>query len=72
MGSFPLFHYCALHLQDIADNARELDFAVRWGFGWESGPFEIWQAAGWQQVAGWIAADIAAGKTWPAHRCLPG
>ena len=57
-----VFHYCALQLESIADNARDLDFAVRWGFGWDSGPFEIWQAAGWQQVAGWIAADIAAGK----------
>ena len=57
-----VFHYCALNLEAIADNARDLDFAVRWGFGWDSGPFEIWQAAGWQQVAGWIAADIAAGK----------
>ena len=26
------------------------------------GPFETWQAAGWQQIAGWIAEDIAAGK----------
>jgi 3-hydroxyacyl-CoA dehydrogenase len=57
-----VFHYCALQLESIADNARDLDFAVRWGFGWDSGPFEIWQAAGWQQVAGWISADIAAGK----------
>ncbi len=57
------FHYCALMLGDIADNARDVDFAVRWGFGWDSGPFEIWQAAGWQQVAGWINKDIAAGKT---------
>ena len=56
------FHYCALHLGTIANNARDLDFAVRWGFGWDAGPFEIWQAAGWQQVASWIAADIAAGK----------
>ena len=56
------FHYCAVQLASIADNARDLDFAVRWGFGWDSGPFEIWQAAGWQQVAGWISADIAAGK----------
>ncbi|HUX92153.1 MAG TPA: 3-hydroxyacyl-CoA dehydrogenase/enoyl-CoA hydratase family protein [Gallionellaceae bacterium] len=56
------FHYCALQLESIADNARDLDLAVRWGFGWDSGPFEIWQAAGWQQVAGWINADIAAGK----------
>ena len=58
-----VFHYCALQLEHIADNARDLDFAVRWGFGWDSGPFEIWQAAGWQQVAGWIAADIKAGKS---------
>ena len=61
-----VFHYCALHLPAIAHNARDLDFAVRWGFGWDSGPFEIWQAAGWQQVASWINADIAAGKTMSA------
>jgi 3-hydroxyacyl-CoA dehydrogenase len=61
-----VFHYCALHLEIIADNARDLDFAVRWGFGWDNGPFEIWQAAGWQQVAGWITADIAAGKAMAA------
>jgi 3-hydroxyacyl-CoA dehydrogenase len=58
-----VFHYCALQLPNIAGNARDLDMAVRWGFGWDSGPFEIWQAAGWRQMANWIEADIAAGKT---------
>jgi 3-hydroxyacyl-CoA dehydrogenase len=57
-----LFHYCAYHLATIAENATDVDFALRWGFGWKSGPFETWQAAGWQQVATWVAADIAAGK----------
>lgn len=57
-----VFHYCALYLDSIADNARDLDFAVRWGFGWDIGPFEIWQAAGWRRVAGWISADIEAGR----------
>ncbi len=57
-----LFHYSAVHLADIAHCARDVDFAIRWGFGWQRGPFELWQAAGWQQVAGWIAEDIAAGK----------
>jgi 3-hydroxyacyl-CoA dehydrogenase len=57
------FHYCALQLESIADNARDLDMAVRWGFGWDNGPFEIWQAAGWQEVTSWINADIVAGKT---------
>jgi len=57
-----VWHYCAVHLADIADNARDLDFAIRWGFGWNEGPFETWQAAGWKQVADWIAEDIASGK----------
>ena len=56
------FHYIAVHLESVADNARDIDFALRWGFGWNQGPFEIWQAAGWSQVASWINADIAAGK----------
>ncbi len=58
-----LFHYVAVHLGDIAHSARDVDFAIRWGFGWSKGPFELWQAMGWQQVAQWIAEDIAAGKT---------
>ncbi|HUA80701.1 MAG TPA: 3-hydroxyacyl-CoA dehydrogenase/enoyl-CoA hydratase family protein [Dyella sp.] len=57
-----LFHYTAYHLADIADTARDVDFAIRWGYGWKLGPFETWQAAGWQQVAGWIQQDIDAGK----------
>ena len=56
-----LFHYCAFHLASVADNARDVDLALRWGFGWSSGPFETWQAAGWQQIAQWINEDIAAG-----------
>jgi 3-hydroxyacyl-CoA dehydrogenase len=57
-----LFHYSAYHLADIADTARDVDFAIRWGYGWKLGPFETWQAAGWQQVAEWINEDIKVGK----------
>jgi 3-hydroxyacyl-CoA dehydrogenase len=57
-----LFHYTAHHLADIAETARDVDFAIRWGYGWKLGPFETWQAAGWPEVAKWIAEDIAAGK----------
>jgi 3-hydroxyacyl-CoA dehydrogenase len=56
------FHYIAYHLEDIAHCARDVDLAMRWGFGWKAGPFETWQAAGWPQVAAWIEQDIAAGK----------
>jgi 3-hydroxyacyl-CoA dehydrogenase len=56
------FHYVAVHLGQIADSAREVDQAMRWGFGTQQGPFELWQEAGWQQVAQWVKADIDAGK----------
>jgi 3-hydroxyacyl-CoA dehydrogenase len=56
------FHYIAYHLEDIAHCARDVDLAMRWGFGWKAGPFETWQAAGWAQVAAWIEQDIAAGQ----------
>jgi 3-hydroxyacyl-CoA dehydrogenase len=58
-----LFHYTAYHVADIAETCRDIDLAIRWGYGWKSGPFETWQAADWRQVAGWINEDIKAGKT---------
>ncbi len=56
------FHYAAVHLADIAESARDIDLAMRWGFGTSQGPFELWQQAGWLQVAQWVKADIDAGK----------
>ena len=56
------FHYAAVHLASIAETARDVDQALRWGFGMQQGPFELWQEAGWLQVAQWIQEDIAAGK----------
>lgn len=64
------FHYSAYLLADIADNARDVDFAIRWGFGWKQGPFETWQFSGWQTIANLIREDIAAGKT-PSSIPLP-
>ena len=56
------FHYAAVTLEAIAESARDIDFAMRWGFGAKQGPFELWQEAGWKQVAEWVQADIDAGK----------
>jgi 3-hydroxyacyl-CoA dehydrogenase len=56
------FHYAAVHLASIADNARDVDFCMRWGFGAQQGPFELWQEAGWLEVANMVKEDIDAGK----------
>ena len=60
------FHYAAVHLAEVAESARDIDFAMRWGFGASQGPFELWQAAGWTQVAQWVKEDIDAGKALSA------
>ena len=56
------FHYAAVHLATIANNARDIDQALRWGFGMKQGPFELWQEAGWLEVAQMVQEDIDAGK----------
>ena len=57
-----LFQYCAVHLADISQSAREIDLAIRWGYGWKQGPFEIWQSAGWNEIAALVRRDIENGK----------
>lgn len=41
-----LFAYCAYHLAEIANSVKDIDLAMRWGFGWKKGPFEEWETAG--------------------------
>lgn len=58
-----IFHYAAVLLGQIANTPRDIDLAIRWGFGWKDGIFETWQKSGWLKVANWIKDDIASGKT---------
>lgn len=56
-----LFHYSAFHLESIADTVRDVDLAIRWGFGWQQGPFEAWQASGIGEMIAVIEEAIANG-----------
>ncbi|MBA4543337.1 MULTISPECIES: 3-hydroxyacyl-CoA dehydrogenase/enoyl-CoA hydratase family protein [Thermoactinomyces] len=38
--------YTAEHLEEIADDIVSVDRAMRWGFNWDLGPFELWDAIG--------------------------
>lgn len=52
-----VFHYCAYHLENIANTPREIDLAMRWGYGWTEGVFETWQRAGWKNIVSMIEQD---------------
>ena len=42
----PVLVYSAQLLGEIADTIVDIDRAMKWGFGWEQGPFEIWDDIG--------------------------
>ncbi|HEX8352892.1 MAG TPA: 3-hydroxyacyl-CoA dehydrogenase/enoyl-CoA hydratase family protein [Pyrinomonadaceae bacterium] len=44
--SSPVFTYAANRVPEIADTVVEVDRAMKWGFGWELGVFEAWDAVG--------------------------
>ncbi len=44
--TFQSFAYASEMIPEIADTPQPLDDAMRWGFGHEAGPFELWDALG--------------------------
>ena len=46
----PLLIYSAEIALTIAHSIDDVDRAMRWGFGWELGPFELWDAIGVEAV----------------------
>jgi len=73
-----LWTYCANRVPEISDSIVEIDRAMRLGFNWELGPFELWDAAGVETtvtrmkkegkpVAANVEALLASGqKSWYA------
>ncbi len=67
-----LFAYVSQRIPEISDDLYKIDDAMKAGFGWEDGPFQIWDAVGLEeglqliedlglQVAGWVADMKGAG-----------
>src|SRR5512134_454144 len=56
--------YTARRIPEIADDVRNVDNAMKWGFNWTLGPFETWDAIG---VAESVARMKAEGKSMPGN-----
>jgi len=65
--------YAAGCLSEISDDILSIDAACRWGFGWELGPFQIWDAIGLKrsvdrlrgesvEIPAWIEEMLAGGQ----------
>ncbi|MEO9257193.1 MAG: 3-hydroxyacyl-CoA dehydrogenase NAD-binding domain-containing protein [Crocinitomicaceae bacterium] len=73
-SSAGLFAYVSNRIPEISDDLYKIDDAMRAGFGWELGPFELWDTVGLdaglklikdnnQQVAAWVTEMKAKGIT---------
>ncbi len=71
---FGLFEYVSDRIPEIADELYRIDDAMRAGFGWDLGPFEVWDAVGLvdavegmkkygHKPAAWVTEMLAAGHT---------
>ena len=47
-----IFHYAAMRIPEISDDIVSIDNAMKWGFNWECGVFELWDAIGMERVLG--------------------
>jgi len=56
--------YAANIAWEIADDVVNIDRAMRWGFNWEQGPFETWQALGVKETADRMRADGLEVPAW--------
>src|SRR5690606_25513639 len=59
-----LLAYAARRIPEIADSPADVDRAVKWGFGWELGPFETWDALGFARVRDRMAEEGLALPGW--------
>ncbi|RAJ33316.1 3-hydroxyacyl-CoA dehydrogenase/enoyl-CoA hydratase family protein [Pedobacter cryoconitis] len=71
---FGLFEYVSDRIPEISDELYRIDDALRAGFGWDLGPFEVWDAVGIREslegmkkygheAAAWVHEMLAAGHT---------
>lgn len=56
--------YTADRIPEIADTIVEVDRAMRWGFNWELGPFEVWDAIGVEKSVAKLKEE---GRAVPAN-----
>jgi 3-hydroxyacyl-CoA dehydrogenase len=61
----PTLLHTATVANDIAHSIDDVDRAMRWGYGWELGPFEIWDAVGVREVVEAIHRELPAGGLPP-------
>jgi len=67
-----MFAYVQNRIPEISDELYKIDDAMKAGFGWENGPFEIWDAVGVEKGIELMKAEGAEPATWVTEMLASG
>ena len=56
--------YCANRIPEISESYKNIDNAMKWGFGWKFGPFEIWDMIGFSSSVSRMESNNKAIPNW--------
>ncbi len=59
-----LLAYASRRIPETTDSPADVDRAIRWGFGWELGPFELWDAIGFETVLSGMEQEGIEAADW--------
>jgi 3-hydroxyacyl-CoA dehydrogenase len=67
-----MFAYVQNRIPEISDEIYKIDDAMKAGFGWENGPFEIWDAVGVEKGIELMKAEGVSPATWVTEMLATG
>ena len=59
--------YASRRIPEVSDLPADVDRAIKWGFGWQKGPFEIWDAIGFEVILDAMRAEGYSIPDWVIH-----
>jgi 3-hydroxyacyl-CoA dehydrogenase len=67
-----MFAYCSNRIPEITEEFYKIDDAMKAGFGWENGPFEIWDAIGVEKAIAIMEAEGYKPAAWVTDMLISG
>jgi len=70
--NYSIFSYVSHRIPEIADHLYQVDEAIKAGFGWEIGPFELWDVLGVEETTRGMKETGLSAADWVENSPLPG
>lgn len=63
-----VIYYSAINVGKATNDFKNIDRAIVWGYNWKLGPFQIWDAIGFEDVKARLKEEFGSLPTWIEER----